>query len=256
MTKSLSRQDYELISAYLDDICSPKEHVLIEKRVKEEPELAQAMLEFKHTRRILHAMPVRRAPRNFTLSVSQVPARPQRFFLVPALNFVAMGATLLLVAAFVGMNFVPGLSGAKMFSQPESVITASESTNSAPMIITWGQGNMTTKGGLGGGGNSSLAPSTYSSSDSGLGAGAATESATEAPMSLMAQSPTTNSTEEAANPILGIAPTEDQGKVIPASGAGEKVGSLPNFKVNSIEIILAAIAVLSAVTAFLVKKRR
>ena len=272
MTKIMTLRDYELVSAYLDGACSPRERVFLEERFSKEPELAQTLLELKHVRRILKALPVRRAPRNFTLSATQVPARPQRFFLAPALNFVGLASTLLLVMVFIGTNFLPGLSGAKMLTRSQNLTASTEAVSSTPMIITWGQpADTTAKGGMGGGGNSNLSPELYSSSGSGLGGGRSfesateapaasvpvpdsTEVATEAPMTMMAESSTADSTEAAVNPILGIAPTDEQGKVISTPEAVNQVNSSPEINYSLIEMILASIAVISVAVAFLIKK--
>jgi hypothetical protein len=291
MTKTMTLSDYELVSAYLDGACSPRERVFLEERFGKEPELAQTLLEFKHVRRILRLLPVRRAPRNFTLSASQVPARPQHFFWAPALNYVGLASTLLLVMVFIGTNFLPGLSGTKMLTRSQNLMASTEAVSSTPMIITWGQpADTSAKGGMGGGGNSNSSPDLYSSdgsglgggnsnpspefnssSGSGLGGGGSVESATEAsgasvpvpnstevatevPMTMMAEPSTGDSTEAAVNPILGIAPTEEQGKVISTPEAVHQVNSSPEINYSLIEIILASIAVISVAAAFLIKK--
>jgi hypothetical protein len=268
----MTLRDYELVSAYLDGACSPRERIFLEERFSKEPELAQTLLEFKHVRRILKVLPVRRAPRNFTLSSSQVPARPQRFFLAPALNYVGLASTVLLVMVFIGANFLPGLSGTKMLTRSQNLMASTEAVSSTPMIITWGQpADTTAKGGMGGGGNSNLSPELYSSSGSGLGGGGSvesateapgalvpvpnsTEAATEAPMTMMAESATADSTEAAVNPILGIAPTEEQGKVISTPEVINQVSSSHEINYSLIEMILASIAVISVAAAFLIKK--
>ena len=248
----LNSKDYELLSAYLDDVCSPREKVLVENRLAKDLEFAQALLEFKHARRLLQALPKRRAPRNFTLSASQVPARPQRFFLVPTLNYVSMTAALFLVVLFVGSTFLSGVF-TRPAAAPMAEMAMDSSASATPMIVTWGSRDMTAKSGSGmggGGADNSALPSTYSGIESALGV-QSTETATEQPM-LMAQAP--SATEGAVNPILGIAPTDEQGKMI--SPLDEQVVATKLSTSQIAEIVLGSIAVLSLLIAFLVKKLR
>jgi hypothetical protein len=248
----LTPKDYELLSAYLDNVCSPREKVLVENRIKKDLEFAQALLEFKHARKLLQALPKRRAPRNFVLSASQVPSRPQRFFLVPTLNYVAMAATLFLAVVFIGSTFLPGMFASKS-AAPMAEVAMDSSAAATPMIITWGSRDMTAKSGAGmggGGSDNSAVPSTYSGIESALGVGS-TETATEQPM-LMAQAP--SATEGATNPILGIAPGDEQGKVV--SPTSESSAPNPLSLINIAEIVLGSIALLSFIIAMLVKKLR
>jgi hypothetical protein len=162
MTKQLTLQDYQAISVYLDNAYSPKQKSDFENRLTKDPALQQALQEFAYTRRLLQAIPVRKAPRSFTLSASKVPSRPQRFFLAPALNFTAMAAALLLVVVFAGSHLLPGILGTQTSSESITPMTASAAevareVQNSPMIITWGQsGNAyagSAKNGLGGGGD-------------------------------------------------------------------------------------------------------
>jgi hypothetical protein len=162
MTKQLTLQDYQAISVYLDNAYSPKQKSDFENRLTKDPALQQALQEFAYTRRLLQAIPVRKAPRSFTLSASKVPSRPQRFFLAPALNFTAMAAALLLVVVFAGSHLLPGILGTQTSSESITPMTASAAevareVQNSPMIIIWGQsGNAyagSAKNVLGGGGD-------------------------------------------------------------------------------------------------------
>ena len=269
MTKTLSLQDYQVISAYLDNACSEKERVLIEKRILEEPELNQALLEFKHTRRLLQAMPVRRAPRNFTLSGSRVPARPQRFFLAPALNFVALTAALLMMVVFTGSQFIPGFLGSQQVARSASpmavnVAAVETSTTNAPMIITWNEGGSSAKaagkGGLGGG-NGAVESQTFSSAAPSVGPAPAVNPTAE-PSGMGAPPQTLQSTQAAQDStssdssslILGLPDSSDQGKVISTSGTNESLTSNQRNILPIVEIGLGILAVVSAVVAFILRK--
>ena len=268
MKKNLSLQDYQLISAYLDNACSPKERALFEKRLAVEPELLQALQEFKQTRRLLRVMPVRRAPRNFTLSPSQVPAKPQRFFLVPAMNILATTAAVLIVVVYAGSHLMPGFLEKRSAAESASPMalsaasTSSQSESATPMIITWGQSgtgvDSSTKGGLGGGGGQSE-NNTFSTSKVvpgillGGGSGSATS---EAPTESIAGASQPAATADTSSLILGIPDKADQGKVIstPEVATENLPASGPDFQL--IEIGLGALAIISFVVAWILRRAR
>ena len=269
MMKTLSLQDYQLISAYLDNVCSEKERVQFEKRIKEEPELNQAFLEFKHTRRLLQSLPLRRAPRNFTLSGSHVPARPQRFFLAPALNFVALSAAVLMVVIFAGSQFMPGFLGIKQVARSASPVVsnlsaADTSSTNAPMIITWGQNGSsakaTGKGGFGGGGGSSAQASQP------LGGGevmsAAAPEAANPPAVVspeLSQTPLqatqTTVVSDDSNIILGIPAPADEGKVFATSSLNEANAAPSGNNLLWVEIGLGILTAICAVVSFILRKK-
>lgn len=266
MMKTLSLQDYQLISAYLDNACSEKERVQFEKRIKEEPELNQAFLEFKHTRRLLQSLPLRHAPRNFTLSGSHVPARPQRFFLAPTLNFVALSAAVLMVVFFAGSQFIPGFLGTQQAARSASPMASSlaatdtASTN-APMIITWGQnGNSakaTGKGGLGGGGGSSAQDSQPLGGGEVMSAAAPEAAVPPAEASPeLSQAPLQATQIDDSNIILGIPAPADEGKVIATSSLNEVKAVSSGNNLLWVEIGLGMLTAICAVISFILRKKR
>jgi Predicted transmembrane transcriptional regulator (anti-sigma factor) len=275
MKTTLSLQDYQTISAYLDNACSPKQKATFEKRLANEPELRSTLREFAYTQRLMRVLPVRRAPRNFTLSAAQVPARPQRFFLAPALNFSALAAAALLVIVFAGSHLLPGVTSTPMTTRSISPMLASaaeatDSASSTPMIITWNQNGAydnTAKGGAGGSDYSMM------SSKALLGGGApipaamqptvtapeatqpaATEAApTPEAMLAMAQP------EDTSHLILGLPSAEDQGKVIATSAVETTevpTSTSPAVNFTLIEFVLGSVAVLCLTLSFLVRRLR
>lgn len=95
------RRDLERLSAYLDGALDQRETARLETRLRQEPELRQALQALRQTVGLLRSVPEVAPPRNFTLSPSMV-AGPQRARAYPALQL----ATALVAAAFV---FVIGL---------------------------------------------------------------------------------------------------------------------------------------------------
>jgi len=263
MNKKLTLQDYELLSAYLDDSCSPRERHILEDRLQVDPELKQALLEFKHTQRLLQALPVKRAPRNFTLKAAQVPARPQRFFAAPALNFVSLTAIVLLAIVFGGSQLLPGFLGQHTASRAAAPVTfaaamADTTPESSPMIITWGQGadtNSMAAKGLGGGGGSAN-PGSYSLPEAVPATSPqVTAVPTEAaPLTMLSQAPQSTQSDDTSSLILGIPDRADQGKVISPTPTAAPVTSSHGLNLIWIEAGLGALAAVSALIAWLLRR--
>lgn len=264
MNKTLTNQDYELISAFLDSACSPKEVAKVEARIQSDPDFSQAVAEFKRAKYALSKIPKKRAPRNFTLSAAMVPQKARKSIWVPALNFVALGASLMLVVVFAGSKFF-GFGVSTLTAKevaPMMAAAPADYSSSDPMIspmITWQQ-----VGGLGGGGGDSGA---Y-----GIGGGPAADSysaeaapdttrslTTEMNPEPTAESPETAtlSAEDASGLILGVAPEEEQGTVLMNDQApdSEPTGTATPWLLIS-EISLGAIALLSVLISLLLRRRR
>jgi hypothetical protein len=101
----MNRRDLELLSAYLDGELKPAETLRLEARLKTDPELASALDDLRAARTLLRKLPLRKAPRNFTLTrqmVGQNPPLPRTY---PAFRLATVVATLLFFFSF-GVNFV------------------------------------------------------------------------------------------------------------------------------------------------------
>lgn len=103
MANPISPRDLQLISEYLDGALSPKERSRLQARLRTTPELQEAYEGLLRTRHVLHSLPVRRVPRNFTLTPAmvgrQAAALPQAF---PVLRFASVLAVILLVVVLAG----------------------------------------------------------------------------------------------------------------------------------------------------------
>ena len=107
MSVNLSQKDWLLISSYLDARLSASEAKAFEERLKYDASLNQAYLEIRYTKKMLGALPVRRAPRNFTLSTKQVKKPLSQRIFQPALSFVSAGAAVACAAVFMFTFFAP-----------------------------------------------------------------------------------------------------------------------------------------------------
>ncbi len=99
INSNLSPGDWQLLSAYLDDQLSDKEKRQVEERLQVNPEYQSTLIALRQTRQLLHALPSRRVPRNFTLSGQSAQKNNMPSFFA-ILRFSSVAVALLLVAVF------------------------------------------------------------------------------------------------------------------------------------------------------------
>jgi negative regulator of sigma E activity len=103
MTKKLSRRDWERLSAYLDGQLSPREQACLVARLQEDADLQAALENLEATRDALRSLPAMKAPRNFTLTPEMVSQPRQKSTpLVPLFRLASVLASLLFVIVVVG----------------------------------------------------------------------------------------------------------------------------------------------------------
>jgi hypothetical protein len=148
MKNQITTRDYELISAYLDNQLSEKERVLLETRLKADPELRKEMHEISKTRLLIHSLPKLRAPRNYYIDAKAVRVRPG-LRLAPIFGIVSAVASVLLALVIFGNTFLTSTPQVAMAPvapaanetitvQQEiqrSAITPSTPTESAPVVM-------------------------------------------------------------------------------------------------------------------------
>jgi hypothetical protein len=109
MTTRMTPNDWETLSAYLDNELNVRDRARLEQRLKAEPGLRQALTDLRETRAVLRAAPRLRAPRNFTLTPQMAGARagvrplPPAF---PVLRLASVLATVFFVLISVGSLLV------------------------------------------------------------------------------------------------------------------------------------------------------
>jgi hypothetical protein len=183
--RNLSSNDWLLISAYLDNQLSDSEKRQMEERLQTDLDCRQELDSLRRTSLLLRSMPVRRVPRNFTLSAQSLSKKLIPSF-IGILRFSSAAAALLLVAAFaLDLTQQPTLMVASKTAgdlQPAAVAmeAAKAPAAKAPMIIFWGAPapamGIYGKGGGGGGaegsglGGGGAAPGFY-----GIGGGGAAQ---------------------------------------------------------------------------------
>jgi hypothetical protein len=147
MTRQITPQEWEAISAYLDGELAPKERQRLELRLKDQPELRSALEELRRIRTVLRSQTMLRAPRNFTLTPQMAGIRTTGGRLRPAMGaFSLLRLSSVLATIFFLVVLVGDLAAGKMRPTMLPQQQVSNADAPAPMAI-WGMG-----GGGGGGG--------------------------------------------------------------------------------------------------------
>ena len=100
-------QEIEQLSAYLDGQLNKADSAKLEARIKSDPELASAISELRAARSILHKLPARKAPRNFTLTRQMVGLKPPLPRSYPLFRFATVFAAILFVFSFTATTLAP-----------------------------------------------------------------------------------------------------------------------------------------------------
>jgi anti-sigma factor RsiW len=111
----MNRRDLELLSSYLDGQLKPSDSARLEARLASDPDLRAVLDDLRAARGLLRQLPMRKAPRNFTLTPKMVGKNPPLPRSYPAFRFVTALASLMLFFT-LGLNFVvPQLSQPQAF---------------------------------------------------------------------------------------------------------------------------------------------
>ena len=98
-------RDLELLSSYLDGQLKPSDSARLEARLSSDPSLRAVLDDLRAARGLLRRLPIRKAPRNFTLTPKMVGKNPPLPRAYPAFRFVTALASLLLFFT-LGLNFL------------------------------------------------------------------------------------------------------------------------------------------------------
>lgn len=103
-------RDIEQLSSYLDGQLTSSDSARLESRISADPELASVLNDIRAARGILHKMPARKAPRNFTLTRKMVGLKPPLPQSYSFFRFSTAFATFLLLLTFAANSLVPRAS--------------------------------------------------------------------------------------------------------------------------------------------------
>ena len=101
----MNQRDLELLSSYLDGQLKPSDSARLEARIASDPDLRSVLDDLRAARGLLRQLPMRKAPRNFTLTPKMVGKNPPLPRSYPAFRFVTALASLMLFFT-LGLNFV------------------------------------------------------------------------------------------------------------------------------------------------------
>src|SRR5215211_7705725 len=101
----MNRRDIELLSAYLDGQLKPSDAARLEARLSSDADLRAVLDDLRAARGLLRQLPMRKAPRNFTLTPKMVGKNPPLPRSYPAFRFVTAIASLMLFFT-LGLNFL------------------------------------------------------------------------------------------------------------------------------------------------------
>ena len=293
--QKLSTQEWQLLSAYLDGQLTEKEKRQAEKLLTSRPDCQAALEELKRLQLLLRYLPVRRVPRNFTIS-AEAPARPR----LPVFNLVlrvSSAVTAVLLGFALALDYLPALrplavgpSSDEMQAVESAAAPAAEmalkSAEEEQNIIYWGGPPAMGAYGKGGGGAEGIggAPSL----DFGIGGGAPEvqmlppedipegeelpipeleespaelemipELAPELPPEVPDTAPAEREALAGSAPILGVRPPEERGRLEISSGRLAEVEDIQKDRLplRTIQIILFALLMLTAIPAWLMRRR-
>ncbi len=105
MTKQITLQEQDALSAYLDNALNPRERQRLETQLQTRPEMRAALNDLRQTQLLLQQTPVIRVPRNFTLSpeMAGLRTRPPRAY--PAFQWAFTLASLFFILVIGGEVF-------------------------------------------------------------------------------------------------------------------------------------------------------
>lgn len=143
MNSELTNRQWQLLSAYLDDQLKDNEKRQVEELLQQNEVAREALASLLRTRAVLRTMPMRKSPRNFTLSPETV-KKPVLPTLTAVLRFSSAMAALLLVAvlALDLTGFAAPPTASRMAEDAASEMLAmeapAEGEEERPPIIIWG----------------------------------------------------------------------------------------------------------------------
>jgi hypothetical protein len=109
----MKQRDIELLSSYLDGQLSSSDSAHLETRLRTDPDLRSVLHDLRGARSLLRQLPMRKAPRNFTLTPKMVGKNPPLPRSYPVFKFTAAFATILLFFTY-GLNVL----GPQLAAQP------------------------------------------------------------------------------------------------------------------------------------------
>jgi hypothetical protein len=109
----MKQRDIELLSSYLDGQLSSVDAARLEARLRTDPEMRSVLQDLRGARSLLRQLPMRKAPRNFTLTPKMVGKNPPLPRSYPVFRFAATLATIMLF-----FTYALNVLGPQLAAQP------------------------------------------------------------------------------------------------------------------------------------------
>ncbi len=109
----MKQRDIELLSSYLDGQLSSADGARLEARLRTDPEMRSVLQDLRGARSLLRQLPMRKAPRNFTLTPKMVGKNPPLPRSYPVFKFTAALASIMLF-----FTYALNILGPQLAAQP------------------------------------------------------------------------------------------------------------------------------------------
>lgn len=265
MTAQLNHHEWEKLSAYLDGRGSRAERERMAQWIARDASAQDALSALENTQAVFRALHHRTAPRNFRLTPDMV--KPPAWF--PAFNILRTSSALaavalaaLLVADYLPFRISDAVPQAPASTEMSAMILSKKAEPGGAMIITWGGIPAMGAYGKGGGGG---AEATVMGIGGGAGPAPAMEPAVPAPLLDSSAKQTTEESGrttvieptplEGSEPLLGIAPAEERGKIISTSPNILSIAESTIQRPSWLVLALTGIALSGALGAWVLWRR-
>jgi len=271
MKDKYSLGEIELLSCCLDDELSEVEKEDLQARLKADPGLQNLYTHLQRTRTILRNTPKRTVPRNFFLPADSI----KTSFHIPSFTSVLRFSSVMAAIGLVfllALEYLPVIRSERTTQVPATsdlmAAAPAEKSIEMPMIITWGA--PLSAYGIGGGAGSDASPVISYVIPREVPAADVIPLemqpveppplASEQPLLESEQKPQQASTSVelvGAQPLLGVRPQQERGKIVNITQPGEQPVELKESKPLRIyHVILGAIAIISAIISFLLPRKK
>lgn len=106
LDRNVSDQDYERLSAYLDNALSASERADLEARLRSDTALRRELAALRQTVALVHGLPALKAPRDFTLDARLVRPRPRLLIFPTSAAFSALASAAAVFLLVVGLGLL------------------------------------------------------------------------------------------------------------------------------------------------------
>ena len=131
----MKQRDIEILSSYLDGQLSSADAARLEARLRTDPEMRSVLQDLRGARSLLRQLPMRKAPRNFTLTPKMVGKNPPLPRSYPLFKFSATLASILLFFT-IGLNILGPQLAAQIHAAMQAAAANPEAVAQAEQLMS------------------------------------------------------------------------------------------------------------------------